>query len=208
MDENTIGRKIIDGVMGAFSYLYNLLFDSEEDTYSPPNEIAEDIIFHLSNISHIETLRSHFGDLASYHAMAMRGDESPESTFDNMVKNISEFILESHGSCACERLRSYGKIMHMMTDLHTESHAKLIPSNGRKIKVKHFYYYGYQLGKKHAIYDDIDEKDMRAAINTYKKVMYAIDNELFTEIKNKISGVIDISNATTADKKRDYKNFQ
>ncbi len=114
------------------------------------------------------TYQSHFGNNAEYHAMAENETIKHQETFNKYKDTLTSFL--NTDSTCCQKWENLGKVLHMLTDLNTHSHAK-IKTDGERTIVEHFFFYHENDNSWHAGLDNISKTQITASVNLFSKVL-------------------------------------
>lgn len=138
--------------------------------------IPDSLISDLHNIKNEEfkkrlprTYNSHYGTDTAYHAMAQKPDTANTATYDDFLTKLKGFINKNVTSC-CAYWEDLGKALHMITDLHTESHARIKYKND-KVRVEQFYFYHPEDKAWHANKDSISSNQKEKSINLFRRII-------------------------------------
>ncbi|MBE6434569.1 MAG: RHS repeat-associated core domain-containing protein, partial [Akkermansiaceae bacterium] len=167
------------GIEAQFGY-------SVADTDAFVGKLVQKFLQHMTEYTQNLTLRSHFGDLAYWHAMKSRPDEPKRFTKSLIIKEIGNRLKSGGYQC----WQNLGFVLHILTDLHTKSHADGIMYMD-KLKIKQFYYYPNQDSNEHARLDSLGDAEIENSKNIMTKIMKYRNN--FNAVRLVLNSYIDIS---------------
>jgi len=126
------------------------------------------------------TYNSHYGNDSEYHAMAANTRTRHIDTYKNFKDKLKNFINGYKNNSCCKKWEDLGKALHMLTDLHTASHAQVIHTNG-EVTVEHFFFYHEEDNKRgwHAERDHINDSQINASAKLLNLILRnGIDNQI------------------------------
>lgn len=139
---------------------------SVADTDAFVGKLVQKFLQHMTEHTQNLTLRSHFGDLAYWHAMKSKPDEPKSFTKSQIIKEIGNRLKSGGYQC----WQNLGFVLHILTDLHTKSHADGIMYMD-KLKIRQFYYYPNQDSNEHARLDSLGDAEIENSKNIMTKIM-------------------------------------